>query len=189
MEIKPLSRTEQIIVQESNDELLVYDLEKNKAHCLNETSAFVWQHCDGTRTAKEIAQMLGKKLNQTVDENFVWLALDGLKKENLLAGADSMEIDFGGLSRREAIRKIGFASMIALPIVASLVAPNVTDAQSPVACTGFGQGTCPSSTDRCNNGFCQPCVGSGQPVPGGTCSPTNFQLCCNSCVAGSATCA
>ena len=33
----------------------VYDVDGQKAHCLNRTAAFVWQRCDGTRTVAQIA--------------------------------------------------------------------------------------------------------------------------------------
>lgn len=38
---RPLARSEGLVIQEMPDEVLVYDLETNKAHCLNETAAFV----------------------------------------------------------------------------------------------------------------------------------------------------
>jgi hypothetical protein len=43
----PISRQNNIVTQEVESELLIYDLVENKAFCLNETSAFVWQNCDG----------------------------------------------------------------------------------------------------------------------------------------------
>ena len=45
--IAPKARKENLVVQESNGEVLIYDLDTNKAFCLNETSALVWQACDG----------------------------------------------------------------------------------------------------------------------------------------------
>jgi len=45
-------------------------------------------------------------MNTRVTDEFAWLALDQLKKDNLLEESEEMQIDFGGLSRREVIRKI-----------------------------------------------------------------------------------
>jgi len=36
-------------VKQADGEVLIYDLERNKAHCLNNTAARVWQYCDGER--------------------------------------------------------------------------------------------------------------------------------------------
>ena len=44
---RPVARQEGLVIQEMPDEVLVFDLKTNKAHCLNETAAFVWKACDG----------------------------------------------------------------------------------------------------------------------------------------------
>ena len=46
-----LARHDELVVQELPDEVLVYDLRKHKAHCLNQTAAFVWNHCNGQASA------------------------------------------------------------------------------------------------------------------------------------------
>ena len=130
----PKSRHDDVVIQDLENELLIYDLKLNKAFCLNETSALIWRFCDGNNSIAEINQLLSEQLKLPVSEDIVWLALDQLKQDNLLANGD--EIKFNGLSRRAVIRKAGVASMIALPIVASLIAPRSIDAQSG-AC-GFG---------------------------------------------------
>ena len=38
--LNPIARSNGLVVQEMPDEVLVYDLDSNKAHCLNETAAF-----------------------------------------------------------------------------------------------------------------------------------------------------
>ena len=141
----PLSRKENIVVQELDGEVLIYDLTENKAFCLNRTSALVWQSCDGKKTIAEINDLLGKQLNSQVNEDIVWLALDQLSKENLIQTDYKANEKFGGLSRREVIRKVGLASVIALPVVTSLVAPLAVHANS--ACVSGGTCLCnaPSS--------------------------------------------
>ncbi|PYS79821.1 MAG: hypothetical protein DMF70_12375, partial [Acidobacteria bacterium] len=59
---KPLARKEGLVIQELPDEVLVYDLDRDRAHCLNETAAFVWQRCDGRTSTVEIARSLGQKV-------------------------------------------------------------------------------------------------------------------------------
>lgn len=119
----PLSRKDNIVVQESGDEVLLYDLNDNKAFCLNETSALVWELCDGNSSVTDINAKLGKKLKQSTSEELVWLALDQLKKEKLLTNAEDIKIDYNGLSRRDAIRKVGFASLVALPVIMAITSP------------------------------------------------------------------
>jgi hypothetical protein len=44
---KPEARKDGLVIQDLPEEILVYDLNTNKAHCLNQTAAYVWQACDG----------------------------------------------------------------------------------------------------------------------------------------------
>jgi hypothetical protein len=80
----PISRKDEIVVQEVDGEILIYDLRSNKAFCLNETSAAVWRACDGSRDIRALNDLVSEQLNNPVNEDLVWLALDQLKKEKLL---------------------------------------------------------------------------------------------------------
>ena len=150
----PTSRKENLVIQELEGEVLIYDLEKNKAFCLNKTSALVWQSCDGTRTIADISDAVGKQLDSQINEDVVWLALDQLSKENLVEKQTKLENKFNGLSRREVIKKVGLGTMIALPIVTSLVAPLAVHANS--ACITGGNCTCNTNNNSPGS------TGSGQ---------------------------
>ena len=155
--IVPKARKENLVVQELDGEVLIYDLDTNKAFCLNEASALVWQACDGNKDVSEIRNSLGKQLKSPVNDDFVWLALDQLKKENLIENKDEVVVDFNGMSRREVIRKVGIASVVALPIISSLVAPPAISAQSAGACTVTTNkpAGCPcNSNNECASGNC-----------------------------------
>jgi hypothetical protein len=52
---KPQGRQDNLVVQELNGEVLIYDLKVNKAFCLNDTSAQVWQACDGQNRLPKLA--------------------------------------------------------------------------------------------------------------------------------------
>ncbi len=144
-ENKPLSRRDNVVVQEIDGEVLIYDLVKNKAFCLNKTSALVWQSCDGKKTIAEISDWLGKQLNSNVNEDIVWLALDQLSQENLIVRETKPVSKFAGLSRRQVIKQVGLATVIALPIITSLVAPLAIHANS--SCIPLAGGcTCPNGT-------------------------------------------
>lgn len=173
----PKSRQSDIVVQKINEEILIYDLKINKAFCLNETSALIYQLCDGNRAAAEIGQRLSEKFNTKVSEDLVWLALEGLKKADLLENGNELTNHFAGLARREVIKRVGLASMIALPFVSSLTAPTTVNAQS---CINFGQacsptagsGCCPMSI--CVTGTCGcRCINPGQCLSQTACPNTN----------------
>ena len=126
----PSTRQNDLVVQTLNDEVLIYDLRINKAYCLNQTASLVWEACDGKRSVPEISEYVSKKLNSTANEDLVWLALDQLKKDDLLANGGDVVSKFEGVSRREVIKKVGLGTMVALPVIASLVAPTAVSAQS-----------------------------------------------------------
>ncbi len=169
--IAPKARKENLVVQELDGEVLIYDLNTNKAVCLNETSVLVWQACDGIKDVSEIRDLLGKQLKSPVNDDFVWLALDQLKEENLIENTDELETKFAGVSRREVIRKIGLGSMVALPIVASLIAPLAAHANSRCV-TG---GTCICDNTNGDIGICST-SGTG----GVACADTNCRCSRNS---------
>ncbi len=132
---KPLARKEGLVIQELPDEVLVYDLDRDRAHCLNETAAFVWQRCDGRTSTVEIARSLGKKVNAPVDEKVVWFAIDQLGRNHLMTTTVPPQL-VAGMNRREMVRVLGIAAAVAVPVVASIVAP--TPAQATTCVGQFG---------------------------------------------------
>lgn len=157
---RPIARKNGLVVQEVPDEVLVYDLESNKAHCLNNSAAIIWKSCDGNNSVSDIASIVEQQAGGKVADDFVWLAIDQLSENNLLESP--IPSSFEGTSRREVIKKIGLASMIAIPVIASLVAPQSALAaasctcNTPGACGSTPNASCPSTT-RCNGaGLCAP---------------------------------
>ncbi|NNE98745.1 MAG: PqqD family protein, partial [Pyrinomonadaceae bacterium] len=130
MNHRPLARTSDLVLQDSDSDTLIYDLKNNKAACLNETAAIIWKLCDGNRTVYEISVEAGKLMKSLVNEDFVLLALDQLNNDGLLAEDFEQNEKFAGLSRREIIKEIGIGAMVALPLVSSIVAPDAIAAQS-----------------------------------------------------------
>jgi len=157
---RPIARKSGLVVQEVPDEVLVYDLESNKAHCLNRSAAMVWRSCDGNNSVAEIAKLVEEQAGGKVTEDFVWLAIDQLSENNLLE--KEVAISFKGQSRREAIKKIGMASMIAVPVIASLVAPQSALAaascscNTPPSCNSIPNQVCASTTNCNGAGICAP---------------------------------
>ena len=155
---KPVARNSGLVVQEMPGEVLVYDMDSNKAHCLNETAALVWRSCDGVNTVEDIVKSFEQNGGTKVSEDFVWLAIDQLNSNGLLVGA--IDSKFAGQSRRDVLKKIGFASVIALPVIASLVAPQSVLANISCSCGSdancFGQSGCLSQAHCNGSGICAP---------------------------------
>lgn len=203
-EIKlPLARTKDVVVQDLKTEVLVYDLKTNQAFCLNDTSAKVFNACDGLTTFDEL------KSRYKFSADLIHLALDELSRNNLIES--DYESPLAGISRREAIRQVGLASLVSLPVISALIAPQASHAASPSApgsrslrqaCNTSTE--CASGAPHCtntplNSGQRICCVGSvsyydtGEVVnscSGGSCSSANFACQANAgifCCSGSAT--
>ena len=150
---KPKARADGIVVRELAEEVLIYDLNTHKAVCLNSTAAAVWRLCDGRRTAADIRRALEKSAGGAVPEEVVWLALEQLGRDRLLDSRVPRPASLAGISRREMIRRVGLTAAIALPVIASIVAPTAAQAASCLPtganCSEPGQccsGLCPSGT-------------------------------------------
>ena len=154
----PKARTEDLVVVDMPDETLVYDLAASEAHCLNKTASFVWARCDGDQTLQEIAKAMEGEYRQAIDVDMVRLAVKQLDDNELLQKGSTNTYRLP--SRRQLIKRIGLASVVALPIVASLAAPK--SAMAAVSCACVTPGDCTAqtgcaSTVNCNGpGVCAP---------------------------------
>ena len=184
----PQARALDLVTREMPDEVLVYDLKRHKAHCLNQTAAMVWKYCDGHRTVTDIAKLMQKDLNTPVNEEAVWFAVDRLGKAHLLEERLSPPAGSSRLSRRDAIRRLGLGAALAVPMVMSIVAPTAVSAAS---CVADGQGTnCAGSTTSgaCCSMCCRldtnpdRCLQTGLPL-GAPCQVTNTVNSCE-CLSG-----
>jgi hypothetical protein len=155
MDTIPQRRQSGLIIKEMDDEVLIYDTENDKAHCLNQTAALVWQHCDGQSTPAQMSARMSRQLGNRVDEQVVWFALRQLSRDGLLEEKVTPPPAFvlAGLNRREMVRVLGLAAVVAVPLVTSIVAPTAVQAATCLAsgqsCTGSAQccsGLCSSGT-------------------------------------------
>jgi hypothetical protein len=163
----PKARRGDLVVQELPNEALVYDLKRHKAHCLNETAAFVWNHCDGKTSAAEIAALMEEERSKPADEDVVWLALKQLSRAELLQERIAPSEEGMRASRRSLLGKLGAAAAMT-PLVISIIAPTAsagasvpvecqacikhldTTAQCPPVCANF-PGSC-FQNDGCGSG-------------------------------------
>jgi hypothetical protein len=122
--MRPRRRVEGLLIRELPGELLVYDLEEHRAHCLNRAAALVFERSDGETSVRDLARMLHRELGAPADEGWVELALEKLGEAGLLREVSDEPARSGARpSRREMLRRAGLASAAALPIVLSIVAP------------------------------------------------------------------
>jgi hypothetical protein len=137
-QLVPNARTEKLLVRELSDEVVVYDLERDKAICLNSTVAAVWKHCGKNNTASDIAQLLEKELETPIDERVVWLAISQLEKFHLLQKpAITSNWAAPQLSRRDLMR-MGVATAVALPLIVAISAPTAAQAASAITSLDCG---------------------------------------------------
>lgn len=151
----PQMRAHRLVIDDLPDEVLVYDLDRHQAHCLNRTAALVWRCCDGRSTPAEIARRLTAELDAPFSEDFVLLALGQLESQHLLERAPAEPAKFAALSRRQMVRRLGLAAAVAVPLVTSIVAPRAVEAAT---CIPPGQPCSPTiaccSVLGCVSGTC-----------------------------------
>jgi hypothetical protein len=137
--MKPVARRDGLLTRELPDELLVYERDEHRAHCLNRTAAAVFRNADGTRTVADLALLVAPEGDRAVGEAVVAEALARLAEAGLLEGEPAAK----GWSRREVVRRVGIGAAILLPVVASVVAPTPAEAAATCVstCTGKTDGT------------------------------------------------
>jgi hypothetical protein len=159
--MNPTARRRGLVVRELPDEVLVYDLDRHQAHCLNRAAAVVFRAADGHHDVAGLAAVLAHQAGGTPDEDAVRMALVQLDEAGLLEGAMPAS-PAAGVSRRHALRAVGLGAAALLPIVTSVVAPTPAEALATCvsSCSGQPNGT-PCScygaspcTATCISGIC-----------------------------------
>jgi len=135
--VLPRARRDGLLIQKLDDETLVYDLERDEAHCLNKIVALVWERCNGETTDQRMAGLLQKQFQMEVDVDLVWLAVKQLHRFHLIEAGKKSALPARSVSRRKLLLKYAPAAL-ALPVIMSISAP--TPAQG-ASCAGNGQ-TC-----------------------------------------------
>jgi hypothetical protein len=138
---RPKARTEGVITEQVDDELVVYDRLSQTAHCLSADAASVWELCDGHLSEAEIAQRL-----EILPEE-VQRAIDALSERGLLEEAPVTAPQVRAYSRRQATVRLAKAggAAFAAPLIYSAVVGSVAAAASPGSLPVAGNYTgCPA---------------------------------------------
>jgi hypothetical protein len=153
----PRARTRGLIVERLTSEVIVYDLDRHKAHCLNQTAALIWRHCDGHKTVEEIRQSVFDQSEMPASIEAVWLALEQLGRKHLLEERVARRADKGRLSRRALATRLGLAAVAALPLITSIASPTALASASCIPVAG-----CKGSFAPCGaNNECCSCLCAG----------------------------
>jgi hypothetical protein len=148
--MKPAVRRTGLVVRELPDEVIVYDLDRHQAHCLNRTAAIVFRGADGTRTLDDLGALLGAGHAKAERKTAVHAALDQLATAHLLdPGVTLGEAE--PASRRSVLRQAGLGVALLLPAVASVLAPAPAEAAATCVQDCFGKAdftpcNCPGNT-------------------------------------------
>jgi hypothetical protein len=178
---KPHARTEDLVIEELDDELLIYDRRNKRAHCLGATAAGVWRAFDGETSVADVAALLDlstETVEQAREELEVAELLD-TPTLTLLNGNGNGSNGNGngnGITRRQLTKRgaqVGGA-VVAAPLILSITAPTAAAAATPIPfqCEVYTVQSCGTS-DACGHifGCCCCCQGGGNCK---TCGATNF---------------
>ena len=148
MSDRPQARMDDLVVEEVDDGVVVYDRRTETAHWLDSSAAKVWRHADGSRELSQIAvdtELSAATVAEVVDR------LEGL--DLVLGGSDD------GVSRRAALRKvakIGGTAAILAPVISSVVVPDALATASvcdKISCSGTSFTSCTTAHNNANT-FC-----------------------------------
>ena len=130
-------RVDDVVSRSVGDELVVYTPGNAETHALNETAAVVFGAVDGHRNVDDLVGVVSNGLGKKVDEAVVFAALSQLSESGLTTAPPAR------WDRRDVLRTVGLAGVVAAPVIASVALPSVADAQSGgTGGTGGGPGAC-----------------------------------------------
>lgn len=173
-------RTEHLLIQQTGEDLVVFDQQRHVSHALNRTAALIFQHADGTRSVADLVALLKTELNETADEDLVVMTLAKLHRAHLLEEtAQDRSAEALRASRRRFVRKIGLVGSLTLllPAVETIVAPRSAMAQSGPSCDSDSDSGCSSSCDTA-------CDTSSASNSASSCATSCSSGCNTSCATG-----
>jgi hypothetical protein len=118
----PLARSERLLVENIDDETVIYDEESKVAHALKPLAAAVFLYADGKNSAADIAELAGYRLNTSFTVAQIDEAVAELESCALL---EAPEFE-GGVSRRDALKRfgaVGVAAGAGTMLISSIAAP------------------------------------------------------------------
>jgi hypothetical protein len=156
-EVRPLARSRDLIIEEVEDEVLIYDEQNDRAHCLSAEAARVWRACDGQTAIDALT------VEADLDAETTRRALAELQSLGLLEAGPSGV----GLTRRDLTFRAAkvSAAAAAAPLIVS-INPSVAGAQvtpTPAVCMTYNGQSCSACNEVigccccCQEGPCKTC--------------------------------
>lgn len=152
---RPKRRDTGLIVREIGPEIVVYDLDRHRAHCLNPEAARLWQACDGLRDSGAILRHLHGDAFGEDHETALAIGLEDLARNHLLEGDADHTVpgvaSDARTNRRQLLATFGKAAAVtaALPAIMTIVSPTPAEAASCLA-----SGSACTSSSQCCSGLC-----------------------------------
>jgi hypothetical protein len=185
-----LARSADLVVQEHDAELLVYDERTEVAHCLNAVAATAWRACDGQTDLAGITRAVAAQHSGAEAEQLTLRALEELEGKELFETSRNE----GGYSRRQIMRRAAVAG-VAAAAVPMIVSATIATPQAAAYGTNGIHVACTSTANcaaglTCQSGYCytqgQTCTAAGSAPSSGTCSNkgTNPVCCSGNCGQG-----
>lgn len=118
----PCARSERLLIENIDDETVIYDEESKTAHALKPLAAAVFLYADGKNSLGEIAELASYRLGTAVSEAQISEAVTELDECALL---DVPELE-DGVSRRDALKRfgaVGVAAGAGTMLISSIAAP------------------------------------------------------------------
>lgn len=131
---RPTARMNDLLSTELvSGEIIVFDKQRNRAHCLNPAAAEIWRACDGQRTVADLAIFVATATGTAVDESVVWASVRELRSLHLLEELPAGTVPADGFTRRQALTRAGSAvakAAVLVPLIATVLAPKSSAAAS-----------------------------------------------------------
>jgi hypothetical protein len=164
----PAARRREVIVQELDQETMVYDIERQECHLLNPLAAIVFRHADGETPLGGLAVRAAERLGADVGPTQIEVALDELARVHLLDSPETESAARPSLTRRAAAKRLA-TLVLATPLVTSLIAPTPAMAASghhrrSRGTNGAGNGVDAAPPGNGNAGNYGPGTNPGNPV-------------------------
>jgi hypothetical protein len=166
--LAPRARSAGLVVRDLDEELLIYDLKRERAYALTPLAGLVWKHCDGTTTVGEMPELLATKLGDRVSVDLVWQAVSRLSDDGLLE-EEANQPATRVMTRRDMMQKVALAGSVALitsiavPASAALAACIANSCKAGCSAGGVCTGSGPFGT------ACTVCAGPASHSCTGTC--------------------
>lgn len=107
----PAVKAQNIVIQKTDDDVLLYDTQTHQAYALNEAAALVYYACSEGLTMREL------KDHTNLTDEAIYLSLSQMSDAGLLSEKMDLKDKCPPTTRREIIKLTALTSAVALPLI------------------------------------------------------------------------